>query len=71
MAKEGKLSLKAYKHEFQASYLRIAKYYKAVEDKDALIVEYNEKFLKMKGNLIDKYEKLKKWIATTLSWVSG
>lgn len=44
----------------QASRLQIAKYQKAVEDKDALLAENEAKILKLEDDLLDKYVKLKK-----------
>lgn len=51
---------RAYKHEVQASLLYITKYQKAVEEKDALLVEKEAKILKFEGNMLDKFEKLRK-----------
>lgn len=44
MAEEGELSLRAYKREVHASCLKIAKYQKAIEDKDTLFAKYSEIF---------------------------
>lgn len=57
LARESEVSLRAYKHEVQASYLQIEKYQKVVEDKGTLITEYNAIFLKIEGYLLDKGEK--------------
>lgn len=60
MAKEGELSLWAYKHEVYASWLQIAKYQNIFEDKDVLLVENEAKILKFQGDLHDKSEMLRK-----------
>lgn len=60
MARESELSLKAYKCKVQTSHLQIAKYQKAIQDKNALFVKNKAKVLKLKGDLLDKSKKLRK-----------
>lgn len=60
LSREGKLWLKAYKHEMQASFLQIEKYLKDMEENDALFAKYSAKLLKMEVNLLDKVKKLRK-----------
>lgn len=60
MEREDKLSLRAYKHEVQESCLQIVKYQEAKEDKDAILVENRAKILSLGGDILDKFEKLKK-----------
>lgn len=55
MAKEGELSLKAYKREVQANFLDIAE--KVIEDNDIFLIEKKAKILKLEGNMLDKFEK--------------
>lgn len=57
---EYELTHKVYKHEIQEAHLLLAKYQKAIKDKDAILHDNKAINLCLKGNVLDKYEKLKK-----------
>lgn len=52
LAREGELSLRAYKCKMQASCLQIAKYQKIVEEKDDLLIENEAKIITLEVHML-------------------
>lgn len=52
--------LRVYKCEVQASRLQIAKYQKAIEDKDVILTKNKPIILHLEGDMLNKSKKLKK-----------
>lgn len=67
MAREEEMLLMAYKHKVQESHLPIEKYQKDVKDKDAILTKNKAKILKLEGDLLNKFEKLRKRTSIVLS----